>query len=118
MAFPEFDLSADKTSVVSADKTSVVSADKTSVVSADKTSVVSQDIPSSLPTQGRPRSGRPCVANALGMSWERNDRWLDYTLFECGRPGIGSQNVSVCLCEALAAPEAKKGKAIRDNNSH
>ena len=58
---------------VSADKTSVVSADKTSVVSADKTSVVSlcqqtspKTSPSTFPTQGRPRSGRPCVGNAKG----------------------------------------------------
>ena len=58
---------------VSADKTSVVSADKTSVVSADKTSVVSlcqqtspKTSPSTFPTQGRPRSGRPCVRNAKG----------------------------------------------------
>ena len=58
---------------VSADKTSVVSADKTSVVSADKTSVVSlcqktspKTSPPTFPTQGRPRSGRPCVRNAKG----------------------------------------------------
>ena len=73
MGFPEFDLSADKTSVESAERTSVMSADKTSVVSAHKTSVVSQNIPSSLPIQGRPRSGRPCVADAQGMSWETTD---------------------------------------------
>ena len=46
---------------------------KTSVVSADKRSAVCQDIPSSLPTQGRPRSGRPCVRNAQGMSWQTAD---------------------------------------------
>ena len=70
----EGNVSADTTSVVSADKTSVVSADKTSVVSADKTSVVSadisQDIPHTFCTEGRPRSGRPSVHNAWGMSWE------------------------------------------------
>ena len=59
-------MSADKTSAVSADKTSVVSADKTSVVSAD----ISQDIPPTFSTQGRPRSGRPCLETAWGMSWE------------------------------------------------
>ena len=63
------DVSADKTSVVSAAKTSVVSADKTSVVSAD----ISQDIPPTFSTQGRPRSGHPCVHNAWGMSWETAD---------------------------------------------
>ena len=59
--------------IVSADKTSVVSADKTPVVSADKTSVVSlcqqtspKTSPPTFPTQGRPRSGRPCVRNAKG----------------------------------------------------
>ena len=61
------------TCVVSAGQTSVVSAAKTSVVSADKRSAVCQDIPSSLPTQGRPRSGRPCVRNAQGMSWQTAD---------------------------------------------
>ena len=60
------DVSADKTSVVSAAKTPVVSADKTSVVSAD----ISQDISLTFSTQGRPRSGRPCLENAWGMSWE------------------------------------------------
>ena len=62
--------SVDKTSVVSAGKTSVVSADNTSAAAADKTSAVSQDIPTSLSTQGRLRSGRHCVHNALGMSWD------------------------------------------------
>ena len=52
-------VSADETSVVSAGKTSVVSADKTAAAAADKTSVVSQDIPTSLSTQGRPRSAMP-----------------------------------------------------------
>ena len=66
--------------LVSADKTSVVSADKTSVVSADKTSVVSlcqqtspKTSPPTFPPQGRPRSGRPCVRNAQGMSWQTAD---------------------------------------------
>ena len=58
---------------MSAGKTSVVSAAKTSVVSADKRSAVCQDIPSSLPTQGLPRSGRPCVYNARGMPWQTAD---------------------------------------------
>ena len=59
-------VSADQTSVVSADMTSVVSVDKTSVVSAD----ISQDILPTFCTEGRPRSGRHCVENAWGMSWE------------------------------------------------
>ena len=31
---------------------------------------ISQDIPPTFSTQGRPRSGRPCLENAWGMSWE------------------------------------------------
>ena len=40
----------------------------------------------------------------------RQARWLVYTLFECGRPGVGPQNASVCVYEALTAPEAKKAR--------
>ena len=63
------------TCTVLAGKTSVVSAAKTSLVSADKRSAVCQDIPFPLPTKGRPQSGRPCVRNAQGMSWQTADLW-------------------------------------------
>ena len=42
-------------------------------VSADKKSAVWQGIPTPLSTQGRPRSGRPCIRNAWGMSWQAAD---------------------------------------------
>ena len=58
---------------MSAGMTSVVSAAKTSAVSADKRSAICQDIRLSLSTQGRPRSGHPCVYNAQGMSWQTAD---------------------------------------------
>ena len=121
----EANVSADKTSVVSADKTSVVSADKTSVVSADKTSVVSQDIVQALPTQGRPLRGRPCVGNEEGMSWSTADvvsadttdvlsadttDVLSTDTAPCWRSGICLWNASVCVCEGLATPEAKKAR--------
>ena len=54
---------------VPADKTSVVSADKTAVVSLCHQTSPKASAPT-FPPQGRPRSGRPCVENAWGMSWE------------------------------------------------
>ena len=72
VGFSDGNVSADKTSVVSADKTSVVSADKTSVVSlCQQTSPKTS--PPTFPPQGRPRSGRPCLETAWGMSWETTD---------------------------------------------
>ena len=62
--------------------TDVLSADTTDVLSADTTDVLSADTTDGLST--------PCSS--------------------VGGPGIGPQSVSSGVCEALAAPEAKKRK--------
>ena len=64
--------------------TDVLSADTTDVLSADTTDVLSAD-----------------TTDVLSA---------DTT--QCWSPGIGPQDVSVCVCKALATPEAKKVRPL------
>ena len=66
-------MAAEEKPVEFAGEKPVACAEDKPVVSAVKQFAVCQNIPNSLSTQGRPRSGRPCVHNTLGMSWETTD---------------------------------------------